>query len=430
MPIFEDLAPGGFSYGGLYVVVFDSDSLWYETSLTIAALALKQGTKVEYHIFAHFPHEAIEAFSRLGVDAAKLQEEGLLKIIDSYTQTMEYEDEKKKESHRIVKTEDKPLDLSKSADNWAAEARRGYSDSAKRWLHIDDNTTILLQYNDEKIVANKWRTGILPYSVRARETPHLLAFAKGVASPWFYSQFEGLADGLIDLTLREEAGQVANYIRIRTLRGKNFDSTWHMLRVESNGNVILENLPSEESRRLAAIMFTDMVGYTAMTQRNESLAVELLEEHRNLLRPVFRKHMGVEINTIGDAFLVEFSSALDAVNCAMKIQSMLQELNAGRPDERKIQLRIGIHLGDVIHKGNQVSGDAVNVASRIEPLAASGGVCITAQVYYSVFNKVECSFESLGNPQLKNVITPVEVFKVVGLGSLQKKTESTNFTKE
>lgn len=169
-------------------------------------------------------------------------------------------------------------------------------------------------------------------------------------------------------------------------------------------------------RKLAAIMFTDMVGYTAMAQRNEAQAVELLEEQRSLLRPIFRKHSGREIDTIGDAFLVEFASSLDAVLCSIDIQSLLKKQNEQRDDERKILLRIGIHLGDVIHKGKNVSGDAVNVASRIEPLALPGGICLTAQVYYSVLNKVECGFESLGNPHLKNVTTPIEVFKVSGLG--------------
>jgi adenylate cyclase len=169
------------------------------------------------------------------------------------------------------------------------------------------------------------------------------------------------------------------------------------------------------SRKLAAIMFTDMVGYTAMAQKDEARAVELLEEHRRFLRPIFRKYRGREIDTIGDAFLVEFTSALDAVRCSLEIQSFLKKLNERRSIERKITLRIGIHLGDVIHKGRNVSGDAVNVASRIEPLAEPGGVCLTAQVYYSVINKVECGFESIGNPHLKNVDTPIEMYKILGL---------------
>ncbi|PWB73746.1 MAG: hypothetical protein C3F07_09250 [Anaerolineales bacterium] len=172
----------------------------------------------------------------------------------------------------------------------------------------------------------------------------------------------------------------------------------------------------ESERRLAAIMFTDMVGYSALTQRNESLAIRLLEEHRQVVRQFLAKHNGREIDTTGDGFLVEFASALDAVRCAMGIQSTFEEMNAQRPEEENIWIRIGIHLGDVIHTGRQVAGDAVNVAARIEPLAPAGGICITAQVYASVLNKVEDLFESMGMPELKNIATPIEVYRVSGFG--------------
>jgi adenylate cyclase len=177
-----------------------------------------------------------------------------------------------------------------------------------------------------------------------------------------------------------------------------------------------DSAPTESERRLAAIMFTDMVGYTVLTQRNETLAMELLGEQRQLIRKFLAIHKGREIDTIGDGFLVEFASALDAVRCAVEIQSGFQELNAHRPKEKQIWIRIGVHLGDVIHIGNQVAGDAVNIASRIEPLALPGGICVTAQVYGSVVSKFQAGFESLGMPQLKNVVTPIEVYRISGLG--------------
>ncbi len=174
----------------------------------------------------------------------------------------------------------------------------------------------------------------------------------------------------------------------------------------------------ENERRLAAIMFTDMVGYTALGQRNEPLALALVDEQRKLIRPVIAKHDGREVKTIGDAFLVEFGSALDAVNCAVEIQTAIKELNARRSKEQEIRLRIGVHLGDVVRQGTDIAGDSVNVASRIESLSSPGGVCVSDQVFHSVVNKVSHRFESLGVPELKNVSVPTEVYRIVGLGEV------------
>ena len=169
----------------------------------------------------------------------------------------------------------------------------------------------------------------------------------------------------------------------------------------------------EGERRLAAIMFTDIVGYTSLTQKDEALAMELLEEQRRLVRPFFPRHNGKEVKTIGDAFLVEFGSALEAVRCAFDIQQSLHEANSGRPVETKFMLRIGVHLGDVIHSQGDVYGDAVNLASRIEPLALPGGVCVTEQVHDQIRNKSDFQLVSIGRKELKNVGEAVEVFRIV-----------------
>ena len=181
---------------------------------------------------------------------------------------------------------------------------------------------------------------------------------------------------------------------------------------------------------MAAIMFTDMVGYTALGQRNESLSLALVEEQRKLIRPILARHNGREIKTIGDAFLVEFLSALDAVRCAYDIQRAVREFNISLPDERRVHLRVGVHLGDVVESGGDISGDAVNVASRIEPLAEDGGVCVTRQVYDQTQNKFELKLASLGIKPLKNVSTPIEVYKMVMPWSLETPVSSVQLDKK
>lgn len=160
-------------------------------------------------------------------------------------------------------------------------------------------------------------------------------------------------------------------------------------------------------------MFTDMVGYTALAQRDESLSLELVNEQRNLIRRHLGQYRGREVKTMGDAFLVEFPNALDAVKCAHEIQKGIRESNNAKPDSKRIHIRIGIHLGDVVETGGDISGDAVNVASRIEPIAEVDGICLSRVVYESVKGKAGPEMESMGARPLKNVNEPMEVFKIV-----------------
>jgi len=169
---------------------------------------------------------------------------------------------------------------------------------------------------------------------------------------------------------------------------------------------------SSAERRLTAIMFTDLVGYGAMTQRNEDLALELLQLHREILRPLFRSNGGNEIKTIGDAFLVEFQSALQAARCAIAIQRELKRYNGSVTGDRVIQIRIGLHIGDVVFEQNDVYGDGVNLASRIYAQAPPGGICITRSVYDQVYNKLDVPIRRLGPQRLKSIQKPVELFAI------------------
>ena len=160
-------------------------------------------------------------------------------------------------------------------------------------------------------------------------------------------------------------------------------------------------------------MFTDMVDYTSMSEKNEELALTLLEDHRQLLRPVFARHGGREVKTVGDGFLVEFPSALEAVRCGLEIQQLMYRRNQGVTSEKKILLRVAVHLGDVEHRDGDVYGDAVNIASRIQSLTDPGGICITQQVYDHVRKNEEFRMVALGQNRLKNVQTPTEVYRVL-----------------
>lgn len=165
-------------------------------------------------------------------------------------------------------------------------------------------------------------------------------------------------------------------------------------------------------RRLAAVMFTDTVGFTASTQANEGRTLELLSQQADLLRPLLALHQGREIKSTGDGFLVEFESALKAVQCAVNIQRRIYERNS-EGGQTPIRVRIGVHLGDVVQSGTDILGDAVNIAARIEPLAEPGGVCVSGAVYEQVRTKVTDRFEKLEPRTLKGVEVPMELYRVV-----------------
>jgi adenylate cyclase len=168
----------------------------------------------------------------------------------------------------------------------------------------------------------------------------------------------------------------------------------------------------EGTRRLAAIMFTDLVGYSKISSLDERRALKLLEDHRNLLQPIFEKYQGTVVKTLGDGFLVEFASAVEAVNCAVQAQNEIRHVNERRRENERALARIGIHVGDVVHSGGDILGDAVNVAARLQPLANAGGICVTRQVVDQVQGRVHYKMNRLGVRELKNIQHPVELFTV------------------
>ena len=159
-------------------------------------------------------------------------------------------------------------------------------------------------------------------------------------------------------------------------------------------------------------MFTDTVGFTSSTQSNEGRSLDLLRQQTEVLRPILALHQGREIKSTGDGFLVEFDSALKAVQCAVNVQRRLYERNS-EGGLTPIQIRVGVHLGDVVANGNDILGDAVNIAARIEPLAEPGGICVSAAVYEQVHTKVPDRFAKLPPQSLKGLREPMEVYRVV-----------------
>lgn len=160
-------------------------------------------------------------------------------------------------------------------------------------------------------------------------------------------------------------------------------------------------------------MFTDMAGYTALGQKDEALSLALVDEQRRLIRPILIRHHGREVKTAGDSFLAEFPNAIDAVRGGYDIQRSLREFNLSLSPDKRIHLRIGIHVGEVVESGGDILGDAVNIASRINSLSEDGGVCLTRQVYDHLKNKIDLQISSLGPKVLKNVDEPIEAFRVV-----------------
>lgn len=157
-------------------------------------------------------------------------------------------------------------------------------------------------------------------------------------------------------------------------------------------------------------MFTDMVGYAALVQRDEALALQLVRRQREFVRALLPRFGGREVEVIGDAFLIEFGSALRAAECAIALQQRINAASANAPEAERFSIRVGLHLGDIERPGKGVFGDSVNIASRIQEQAPHGGIAISATVHDQIRNRLAAPFQSLGSTALKNIERPVELF--------------------
>jgi adenylate cyclase len=168
-----------------------------------------------------------------------------------------------------------------------------------------------------------------------------------------------------------------------------------------------------QTRRLAAILAADVAGYSRLMGVDEEGTLERLKElRRELLDPKIAKHHGRIVKTTGDGLLVEFASVVDAVRCAVEVEQAMPERNTSVSADSCIELRIGINLGDVIVEGDDLYGDGVNIAARIEALADPGGVFVSNTVHDHVRDRLPCAFEDLGEQQVKNIARPVRVYRV------------------
>jgi adenylate cyclase len=166
-------------------------------------------------------------------------------------------------------------------------------------------------------------------------------------------------------------------------------------------------------RRLTAILAADVAGYSRLMGVDEEGTHERLQAHLGeLVNPKIKEHRGRIVKNTGDGFLAEFGSVVEAVRCATQIQRGMAESEPGVPEERRIRFRIGINLGDIIKDGRDIYGDGVNIAARLEALAEPGGICVSRVVRDQVRDKLDFSFEDLGEQQVKNIARPVRLFRV------------------
>ncbi len=175
-------------------------------------------------------------------------------------------------------------------------------------------------------------------------------------------------------------------------------------------------METKVKRRLTTLLCADVAGYTQLMEADETGTLETLRRYRGAMTALVERHDGRVVNTWGDAVIAEFSSVVEAVQCAVETQQEVSTYNSGLPEARRMRFRIGVHLGDVMVEGDDVYGDGVNIAARLQERAEPGGILISGPVYDQVHNKLSIAFDCLGQQHLKNVVNPVTGYRVHLLG--------------
>ncbi|MEW6301531.1 MAG: adenylate/guanylate cyclase domain-containing protein [Thermodesulfobacteriota bacterium] len=181
--------------------------------------------------------------------------------------------------------------------------------------------------------------------------------------------------------------------------------------------------PRSLERRLAAILHADVHGYSRLLSEDEPATLHTLSGHLQLMQTLVRRHGGRPAGSRGDSLLAEFPSVVEAVQCAVEMQQGLQQRNAALPAERRVEFRVGLHLGEIVVEGEQLHGEGINIAVRVEGLAVPGGICLSEIVHEQIKSRLALTYEDLGEQTLKNIAKPVRVYRVVpepeGLGQAQ-----------
>ena len=301
----------------------------------------------------------------------------------------------------------------------------------KKILIVEDDPAIIIGLEDylaaQNFIIIKAMDGTSGYELALQAKPDLILLDLNLPS----------MDGIQVCRMLREKG-FKNPIIILTSRGekvdkivgleigaddyvtKPFDTRELLARIRTNlrrsesddGTKKLNNADSALERHLLAIMFSDMKNYSKKMNRNEILALKLLQDHNQIMENTIKKFKGRIVEIIGDAFLVCFESALDCLNCCIEIQDTFSQYNAEKPKHEKIKVRIGVHIGDVIEFEGKLKGDALNIAARIQQIAEPGSIYASENFYLTVKGKSTTEFRKFKSIELKNIKGEMDIYVV------------------